>query len=497
MQQYRRHGVFSVTDLVSPAWCELQFDYGLRGKRSRPLKDRPTSFKSASGKTIRVEQRISTDNDAITKHGQAVHKELEREVKPVEVKVDVTTNETRWALRLINLIDCLESLCHGMTREVPVFGIIHGEAVIGIVDEVVRIENEAAVEEISPNSKRRKTESAGCSSRKRVKTSLETTSLGVPERYACPARTKDKGKAREVDVTDSDLEDLGLPKSRTFSLMLRDNKTRGVLSIPSDEDAYSGKMQLMLYRRLLQDLISTSPPYNFNLLWQKVGVNASAQFPEKFSLQTGDSSSCLNDLVEKWCRVVAASNVTAIDPTLELVYRLRTSAHRQKPIVQVPRGDPEDEDLARAILASLADIPNGVFSRNMVTEDSGSGSHTGLGVNSNSNQDESDSALQWALAQSIKDISDPTIFQTSADDAPGESKLQPDGDGIIGAKRFLHNDQELDGYIGNVLRWWRGERKAKGVDLKYTYRCNTCEYRADCEWREEKALEVGKRTTRI
>ncbi|KAF9055971.1 exonuclease V a 5' deoxyribonuclease-domain-containing protein [Panaeolus papilionaceus] len=490
MQQYRRHGVFSVTDLVSPAWCELQFDYGLRGKRSRPTKDRPTSFKSATGKTIHVEKKISADNEVITKHGQAVHKELEKEVKPVEIKVDITTNETRWGLRLINMINSLEGLSRTLTREMPVFGIVHGEVVVGIIDEVVRIENT----DVNQHSKRRITQLCEGTSRKRAKTLPKMTSNMLLEH--APLK-KDKGKAKEVDpsILNIDVNDCSLPSAKSYFLQLKDNKTRGVMSLPSDEDAASGKLQLMLYRRLLQELLATSPPYDFTPLWQKAGVNPKARLPEKFLLQaqlndvdTDPTSTCLDDLVAIWRKTVEDSRITAIDPSLQLVYRLRTSIVEQRPFYLIPRGDPDDEDLARAILASLSDLPLEARAREMSARTNGSSSVSLKNQSSNANAD--DAILQWALEQSLKDV--PQEIANKASDNRPNTTTQPEDKAIIGSKVFIHNDNELDGFIGNVLRWWRGERKAQGVDLERSYRCNTCEYKADCEWREEKALEFQR-----
>ena len=88
LEQFRSRRIFSVTDLVSPAWyvyltelhngtykteiyrCEVQFDYGLRGKRSRPIGKRPNSFVSSSGKKISIEKSIAEKNDVITKQGR-------------------------------------------------------------------------------------------------------------------------------------------------------------------------------------------------------------------------------------------------------------------------------------------------------------------------------------------------------------------------------------------------------------------------------------------
>lgn len=101
LEAFRRCGTLSVTDLASPCWCEMQFEYGLRGKRGRPFRERPKSFTSAFGKEIRIDSIVGAQNDVITRKGKAIHKSLEREVKPQEVIVQVTSIEERWALRQV------------------------------------------------------------------------------------------------------------------------------------------------------------------------------------------------------------------------------------------------------------------------------------------------------------------------------------------------------------------------------------------------------------
>jgi hypothetical protein len=39
-----------------------------------------------------------------------VHKALEKEIRPVEVQVDIVTKEEKWALRLVNLISCVDDI---------------------------------------------------------------------------------------------------------------------------------------------------------------------------------------------------------------------------------------------------------------------------------------------------------------------------------------------------------------------------------------------------
>ncbi|KAF7302408.1 hypothetical protein HMN09_00874600 [Mycena chlorophos] len=138
MARYRGRRTLSVTDISSLAWCEVQFDYGLQQRRSRRLKDRPRSFKSENtGKEIVVQQDVAARNDKTTKRGQFIHKELERELKPAEVQVVITSEEERWGLRILNFLSSLFSLAvENCTREIPVFGLVNGIAVVGIIDEL-------------------------------------------------------------------------------------------------------------------------------------------------------------------------------------------------------------------------------------------------------------------------------------------------------------------------------------------------------------------------
>lgn len=49
--------------------CEVQYEYGLFGKRSKPLELRPSSFMSRDGKKIIVKQNVAQQNDRTLKRG--------------------------------------------------------------------------------------------------------------------------------------------------------------------------------------------------------------------------------------------------------------------------------------------------------------------------------------------------------------------------------------------------------------------------------------------
>lgn len=70
------------------------------------------------------------------KKGSVVHKTLEDEIYTT-VPVEITTKEDAWALRIWNVIQGLRMLReYGVTRELEVWGVVDGEIVNGIIDQL-------------------------------------------------------------------------------------------------------------------------------------------------------------------------------------------------------------------------------------------------------------------------------------------------------------------------------------------------------------------------
>ncbi|KAK0523557.1 hypothetical protein OC842_006105 [Tilletia horrida] len=61
---------------------------------------------------------------------------------------------------------------------------------------------------------------------------------------------------------------------------------------------------------------------------------------------------------------------------------------------------------------------------------------------------------------------------------------------IIAKVAFTYSADQLEEHLAKVMPVWLGTREPVGVKELETYKCNSCEYRADCEWRAEKAQEV-------
>ncbi|KAH9923591.1 exonuclease V [Fomitopsis serialis] len=558
---------FSVSDLVGPAWCEVQFDYGLRQKRHLKPEQRPESFVTDEGKTISVDKGVAQQNHRVITRGQSVHKVLEREVRPEEVQIEITTQEERWGLRLVNMLACLDSLMEsGLSREMPVFGIVHDQIVVGIIDELVR--KSAPPSTPPPEQKRRKvrppgsgkgvnkraspsTPTKGSSKKSRQTPELSQPQLTsyfhaavqVPERddiesvfavrspAATEVSTRHTDQQTHLDVGDDGQFIVAPPSS--YIIHISDTKTRRTPSLPPDEDTLSARLQLMLYHRLLSSLLrppsptksrktsqpltdSSPPPIDFPAIWKRLSLDPQRTFSATFMHDAGlQTIKCLDDLTAAWHHAVSALQVSGVDRTLTVVYRLQPS-HAQRARI-IP--DQEAVDLARAIEASLNEAPR-VWA--------GGDDQLAQAITESIKETALDNGQEDAVAEVVGAV--PDTLTPSAEDLGGKEdtlrrettvaqdddkssdardttvELQGnDSDGeemqisaaeldvearILGSKEFMVDDKLLDDYLDSVLQWWLGQRPPKGVDIELTRRCLNCEYVEGCEWRAKKAMET-------
>lgn len=211
-------------------------------------------------------------------------------------------------------------------------------------------------------------------------------------------------------------------------LYLKDNKTRRHRSVPPHHDTLSGRLQLMLYRRLLAQLVAKSPLYDFRPLWKRLGLKSSSRFPTKFLVQanlisnnTDSQTACLDDLVTSWHKLVEEANIQGINENLELVYRLRPAAPDRKQkgkAISLPELDDCDtantpRDISAQMAASIGAKnasagPSSHMENSAITErprsKRASSNSRPSGLPSVS--DLENAQLQWALRQSMMPQSD-------------------------------------------------------------------------------------------
>jgi exonuclease V len=230
----------SVTDLVSPAWCELQYWYTLK-------------FHGRKKQTPEM------------KRGSAVHKELEDELYTT-VKVEIKTKEDAWGLRIWNVIQGLRTLEEiGHTRELEVWGIIEGLPVNGVIDEVSFIcpdtELEAELQKKKASSKE-----------------------GLP-----PDQTTLNDFFRALGGTSIAAATRSKRRSASNKIYICDVKTRSVRTLPKGAAFHSTKMQLMFYHHLLGNLATNQ--VDFSVLLDRYSLNGDTPFSDSFIAQIGS----LND----------------------------------------------------------------------------------------------------------------------------------------------------------------------------------------------------------
>lgn len=141
------------------------------------------------------------------KEGSRVHKTLEEEVHTT-VEVLVKTREDAWGLKIWNIIQGLRTLRNlGFTRELEVWGVVDGQVVNGIIDELSYTR---------PDTRRRR---------------------------------KSRSPSPELEGNDAQPSD-----GQIQQVFITDVKTRGSKTLPTGASLRPTEMQLMLYRKLLLNL---------------------------------------------------------------------------------------------------------------------------------------------------------------------------------------------------------------------------------------------------
>lgn len=58
---------------------------------------------------------------------------------------------------------------------------------------------------------------------------------------------------------------------------------------------------------------------------------------------------------------------------------------------------------------------------------------------------------------------------------------------IISTATVYYNQDLLENCMQKGLEFWLGSRPPQGVGIRDAFKCEGCEYKEDCEWREEQA----------
>ena len=364
----------SVTDLVSPSWCELQYWYVLtkHGRKRRT---------------------------PAMRQGSAVHKTLEDQVHKT-VKIDIQTKEDAWGLRIWNVIQSLNTLREtGMTREIEVWGIMDGLVVNGVIDELSYICPDKDLEE----------KVTAMTHGKAVK------NVAPVDQSTITSFLKSSSSQQGV------LKSLRSMRKKTDKIYLTEVKTRGVNSVPKGASFRPILMQLMLYHLMLSDLATDK--IDVNVLFNRYELNQTATFSNSFIAQVG------------------SLNETFYDAPTE-------PSQSQELSDSISSQDPMQLLLGHNSLRSLWGLMIQEFQRTM-----------------------------------------PAGIDSIGNVLKAEYRNQTDGS-IQGIKTFLYDRSVIQNYINDEMRWWKGEREAQGVSIEEAYKCRSCEFAEECDWRKAKIEEA-------
>lgn len=101
-------------------------------------------------------------------------------------------------------------------------------------------------------------------------------------------------------------------------------------------------------------------------------------------------------------------------------------------------------------------------------------------------------SLLWDLTMREFQLTFPSGAASVSRLLRAEYRSQNDG-AVLGAKSFVHDDAALDAYLSDEMRWWRGEREAKGVEIEEAFKCQSCDFAEGCAWR---VARIGEATSR-
>jgi exonuclease V len=100
--------------------------------------------------------------------------------------------------------------------------------------------------------------------------------------------------------------------------------------------------------------------------------------------------------------------------------------------------------------------------------------------------------LLWSLMISEFQITLPDGAASLGNILKAEYRSRDTGE-VVGSKTFAMDRTELETYVEKEMQWWRGEREAEGVVVEEAFKCRSCDFAEDCDWRLKKVDEAKEK----
>ncbi|KAG6619846.1 hypothetical protein I3842_13G106400 [Carya illinoinensis] len=139
LRRFRSKTGLFVSDITGTEWCEKQMEFKLSRKVTEAMKigrARHAKLEKEEWCEKQMEFKLSRKITEAMKIGRARHAKLEKEVVK-KVVVQVNSAEDKWAVKLMKfIIGANQLLTEGLTRELPLIGLVEGVWMVGVIDEV-------------------------------------------------------------------------------------------------------------------------------------------------------------------------------------------------------------------------------------------------------------------------------------------------------------------------------------------------------------------------
>lgn len=399
------------------------------------------------------------------KKGTTIHQALEDELHTT-VAVKVTTKEDALALRIWNIIQGLQTLREsGMTRELEVWGLVDGELVNGVIDQLSYECPDPELEASSAAHYANLEASRVAAASTQTDSELPQYQMSLTDYFLSSQRGK---RLSEVSWGE-DNEGLDLPTppppppdaysvSRVY---LTDNKTRGTASAPSVKSTSFRPtlLQLQMYYHMLNRL-TTSDEVSIQLLASRYDLDPEKPFSDDFIAEVGGLSDEFFD--------VTSSREFDPDfiPSPEDATRKSPPPNSQESVSVL---------LHHNSLSSLWGLMKDQLRLTFLPPAPEVDVHVAPSIPSD---------VQPALLDSYPTTISPLL---------SAHYISSSNSKILGTRSFLYDPTNLTSYLSNQMSWWRGHRDPQGVDILEAWKCRICEFNDECEWRQEKAFSLANR----
>ncbi|OQV05742.1 hypothetical protein CLAIMM_10421 [Cladophialophora immunda] len=435
----------SVTDLISPAWCELQYYYVLtkHGRKRRT---------------------------PAMKQGSAVHQALEDEIH-VTVPVEVTKREDSWGLRIWNIIQGLKTLREkGKTRELEIWGSVGGELVNGVIDELSYECPDPKLEDMSRSLlEKEDVEPPPPEYQASIRDYLVTNETRHQGQSLSEALRDGNDVGRETGSRSTARRTRESEQDDERRIYIIDVKTRGTPTLPTGSAIRPTLVQLHLYHHMLENMAQGQFP--LSQLAERYKFDIHETFSDAFIAQIGG----LNQEV------------------FELSQQSDDVRQELPPSTQ----DSMDILLQHNTLASLWDFMMEQYRMTFIIPSSSTSAPAPPITNSFDRNQDASVPPPSSLSALATPPSQPTRLSPILTARYISTNYKHHGSAeaqshILGSKSILFNPAFLTSSLYSSLAFWKGEREPRGVGVMDAWKCRICEFRDECAWIKERDENMVK-----